>query len=82
MSIHAAALGPAGVAYASVKFVMDNYNQMKICYECEDAVIDLIDATKKTKSGSVAIYKSICSAGNWTTKEFYFRNSICLVRVS
>ena len=29
MSIHAAALGPAGVAYASVKFVMDNYDEMK-----------------------------------------------------
>ena len=29
ISIHAAALGPAGVAYASVKFVMDNYNELK-----------------------------------------------------
>lgn len=52
MSIHAAALGPAGVAYASVKFVMDNYDEMKICYECEDAVLDLIDATK-IKGGAV-----------------------------
>ena len=57
MSIHAAALGPAGVAYASVKFVMDNYNELKISYECPDAVLDLIDATNKTKGGAVKIYK-------------------------
>ena len=55
MSIHAAALGPAGVAYASVKFVMDNYDEMKICYECEDAVLDLIDATK-IKGGAVKLF--------------------------
>ena len=56
VSTHAAALGPAGVAYASVKFVMDNYNELKISYECPDAVLDLIDATNKTKGGAVAIY--------------------------
>ena len=56
ISIHAPALGPAGVAYASVKFVMDNYNELKISYECPDAVLDLIDATNKTKGGAVAIY--------------------------
>ena len=38
ISIHAPALGPAGVAYASVKYVLDNYNELKISYECPDAV--------------------------------------------
>ena len=56
ISIHAPALGPAGVAYASVKYVLDNYNELKISYECPDAVLDLIDATNKTKGGAVAIY--------------------------
>ena len=56
ISIHAPALGPAGVAYASVKFVLGNYNELKISYECPDAVLDLIDATNKTKGGAVAIY--------------------------
>jgi hypothetical protein len=56
VSTHAAALGPAGVAYASVKYVLDNYNELKISYECPDAVLDLIDATNKTKGGAVAIY--------------------------
>ena len=28
---------------------MDNYNELKISYECPDAVLDLIDATNKTK---------------------------------
>ena len=67
MSIHAAALGPAGVAYASVKFVMDNYNQMKICYECEDAVLDLIDATKENKRWKCHL-QSICMQGTGPLK--------------
>ena len=81
MSIHAAALGPAGVAYASVKFVMDNYNQMKICYECEDAVLDLIDATKKTKGGSVAIYNQYAAQGTGPLKNFILETQYACPRV-
>ena len=81
MSIHAAALGPAGVAYASVKFVMDNYNQMKICYECEDAVLDLIDATKKTKGGSVAIYNQYAAQGTGPLKNFILETQYACPRI-
>ena len=75
------ALGPAGVAYASVKFVMDNYNQMKICYECEDAVLDLIDATKKTKGGSVAIYNQYAAQGTGPLKNFILETQYACPRV-
>ena len=47
ISTHAAALGPAGVAYASVKFLLDNYNEIKINYEHPDAVLDLIEEIEK-----------------------------------
>mgnify|MGYP001158863022 FL=1 len=47
ISTHAAALGPAGVAYASVKFLLDNYNEIKINYEHPDAVLDLIKEIEK-----------------------------------
>ena len=56
ISIHTPALGPAGVAYAATKFSMDNYNELKICYECEDAVRDLIEACN-IKGGAVKIWK-------------------------
>ena len=73
MSIHAAALGPAGVAYASVKFVMDNYDEMKICYECEDAVLDLIDATKiKSEFGWVPL--ETFETGLTKTVQWYLDN--------
>ena len=70
VSTHAAALGPAGVAYASVKFVMDNYNELKISYECPDAVLDLIDAINKTKGGAVKIYKEYREYRTGPLKDF------------
>ena len=70
ISIHAPALGPAGVAYASVKFVLGNYNELKISYECPDAVLDLIDAINKTKGGAVAIYNEYREYRTGPLKDF------------
>ena len=81
ISIHAAALGPAGVAYASVKFVMDNYNELKISYECPDAVLDLIDATNKTKGGAVKIYNQYKMHGTGPLDNFILETQYACPRI-
>ena len=57
IGIHAAALSPAGVGYAAVKFMLDNYNEIKINYEHPDAVLDLIKEINKRDRGARYVWQ-------------------------
>jgi hypothetical protein len=81
ISIHAPALGPAGVAFASTKFVMENYNELKICYECEDAVRDLIKACN-VKGGAVKIFNQYKEKRSGPLADFILETQYGCPRIS
>jgi hypothetical protein len=57
IGIHVPALSPAGVGYAAVKFMLDNYNEIKINYENPDAVLDLIKEINKRDRGARYVWQ-------------------------
>jgi len=61
--------------------VMDNYNELKISYECPDAVLDLIDATNKTKGGAVKIYNQYKMDGTGPLDNFILETQYACPRI-